>query len=400
MVPVKVYSAVSRKDVRFNQLHGADGGRIQQKRVCSVDGEEVPYEEIVKGYEIEPGRYVTITPAELEGVAAERTRRIEIEEFVALDDIDPIHWESTYYLAPDKTPRPSRTRCCWPRSRAPRASGSGASCCARRSTSPRSGPARDALMLSTMLFADEIVPRAAVEEFADEPAEVSDEGARDRRAARRLALGRLGSRALQGHLSRARARRSCRPRPRAARSSSTRCPSRPRASTTSWPRSRRASRRRPSRRRHEEGRRRPRSRAAQPRPRVDATSGRNRAPYRLGSACGEAHPRHRAGSDAARARAARARRARARPADRLGARLGGRSRRPARARLRRHRSAGRLDAVVGRGAASVSRGASASCCARPSTRACRCSASASAARCSRARSAPRRARPSGPRSAG
>ena len=103
MVPVKVYSAVSRKDVRFNQLHGADGGRIQQKRVCSVDGEEVPYEEIVKGYEIEPGRYVTITPAELEGVAAERTRRIEIEEFVALDDIDPIHWESTYYLAPDKT---------------------------------------------------------------------------------------------------------------------------------------------------------------------------------------------------------------------------------------------------------------------------------------------------------
>ena len=103
MVPVKVYSAVSRKDVRFNQLHGADGGRIQQKRVCSVDGDEVPYDEIVKGYEIEPGRYVTITPAELEGVAAERTRRIEIEEFVALDDIDPIHWESTYYLAPDKT---------------------------------------------------------------------------------------------------------------------------------------------------------------------------------------------------------------------------------------------------------------------------------------------------------
>ena len=102
MVPVKVYSAVSRKDVRFNQLHGADGGRIQQKRVCSVDGEEVPYEEIVKGYEIEPGRYVTITPAELEGVAAERTRRIEIEEFVALDEIDPIHWESTYYLAPDR----------------------------------------------------------------------------------------------------------------------------------------------------------------------------------------------------------------------------------------------------------------------------------------------------------
>jgi DNA end-binding protein Ku len=54
MVPVKVYSAVSKKDVRFHQLHGADGGRIKQKRVCSIDGEEVPYEEIVKGYDIEP----------------------------------------------------------------------------------------------------------------------------------------------------------------------------------------------------------------------------------------------------------------------------------------------------------------------------------------------------------
>ena len=100
MVPVKVYSAVSKKDVRFHQLHGADGGRIKQKRVCSIDGEEVPYEEIVKGYEIEPERYVTITPAELESVAAERTRRIEIEEFVALDDIDPIYYDHPYYLAP------------------------------------------------------------------------------------------------------------------------------------------------------------------------------------------------------------------------------------------------------------------------------------------------------------
>ena len=139
MVPVKVYSAVSRKDVRFNQLHGEDGGRIQQKRVCALDGAEVPYDEIVKGYEIEPGRYVTITPAELEGVAAERTRRIEIEEFVALDEIDPIHWESTYYLAPDRTAAASRTRCCSPRSRTPRASDSAASCCAPRNTSRPSG---------------------------------------------------------------------------------------------------------------------------------------------------------------------------------------------------------------------------------------------------------------------
>ena len=97
MVPVKVYSAVSRKDVRFNQLHGADGGRIQQKRVCSVDGEEVPYEEIVKGYEIEPGRYVTITPAELESVAAERTRRIELKL-----GVEPSHYEPGERRAPGR----------------------------------------------------------------------------------------------------------------------------------------------------------------------------------------------------------------------------------------------------------------------------------------------------------
>ena len=173
MVPVKVYSAVSRKDVRFNQLHGEDGGRIQQKRVCALDGAEVPYDEIVKGYEIEPGRYVTITPAELEGVAAERTRRIEIEEFVALDEIDPIHWESTYYLAPDRTaakPYALLLAALEDTSRV----GLGRVVLRSKEYLAAIRPSRDALMLSTMLFADEIVPRAAVEELAAaEPAEVN-----------------------------------------------------------------------------------------------------------------------------------------------------------------------------------------------------------------------------------
>ncbi len=173
MVPVKVYSAVSRKDVRFNQLHGADGGRIQQKRVCSIDGEEVPYEEIVKGYEIEPGRYVTITPAELEGIAAERTRRIEIEEFVALDDIDPIHWESTYYLAPDRTAAKPYALLLAALERTSRV-GLGRVVLRSKEYLAAIRPAQDALMLSTMLFADEIVPRAAVEEFAEATAEVND----------------------------------------------------------------------------------------------------------------------------------------------------------------------------------------------------------------------------------
>jgi DNA end-binding protein Ku len=99
-VPVKLYSAVSSKTVHFNQLHDADGARIQQKRVCSADGEEVPYEHIVKGYEISPGRYVVIENAELEGLAAAKTKTIEIEQFVDLAEIDPLLYDQPYYLMP------------------------------------------------------------------------------------------------------------------------------------------------------------------------------------------------------------------------------------------------------------------------------------------------------------
>ncbi|HEX6461500.1 MAG TPA: Ku protein [Thermoleophilaceae bacterium] len=99
-VPVKLYSAVSRKSVRFHQLHDADHVRIQQKRVCPQDGEEVPYENIVKGYEISPDRYVVIEPEELEALDPKKTRSIEIQEFVDLDEIDPIYFDHPYYLAP------------------------------------------------------------------------------------------------------------------------------------------------------------------------------------------------------------------------------------------------------------------------------------------------------------
>src|SRR6202040_3192343 len=81
-VPVKLYSAVSRKTVHFHQLHDADGSRIQQKRVCAAAGEEVPFEHIAKGYEISPGRYVVIESAELDALGAAKTKTIEIEQFV------------------------------------------------------------------------------------------------------------------------------------------------------------------------------------------------------------------------------------------------------------------------------------------------------------------------------
>jgi DNA end-binding protein Ku len=99
-VPVKLYSAVSSKTVRFHQLDSETGARIRQKRVSSATGDEVPYERIVKGYEISPDQYVVIEPDELDALGPEATRTIDIEDFVDLDDIDPIYLDHPYYLAP------------------------------------------------------------------------------------------------------------------------------------------------------------------------------------------------------------------------------------------------------------------------------------------------------------
>ena len=101
-VPVKLYSAVSRKTVRFHQLNGKTGHRIAQKRVDSVTNEEVTYDDIVKGYELTKERYVVITPDELDALDPEKTRTIDIEDFVDLADIDPIFYDHPYYLVPDK----------------------------------------------------------------------------------------------------------------------------------------------------------------------------------------------------------------------------------------------------------------------------------------------------------
>jgi DNA end-binding protein Ku len=99
-VPVKLYSAVNRKAVRFHQLHGETGVRIQQKRVDPSTGDEVAYEDIVKGYELTPDSYVVVTPEELESLDPEKTRSVDITDFVQLDQIDPIFFDHPYYLAP------------------------------------------------------------------------------------------------------------------------------------------------------------------------------------------------------------------------------------------------------------------------------------------------------------
>jgi DNA end-binding protein Ku len=99
-VPVKLYSAVSRKTIRFNELRESDGARVRHKRVAEGTDEEVSYDEIVKGYELTKDRYVTFTREELSELDPAKTRTIDIQDFVEISDIDPIFFESPYYLGP------------------------------------------------------------------------------------------------------------------------------------------------------------------------------------------------------------------------------------------------------------------------------------------------------------
>jgi len=100
-VPVRAVSATRSRDVRFNQLEESTGARIRYRKVSEQTGDEVPTEKIVKGYEVSPGQYVTVTDDEMRALAPKASRTIDIEDFVDLDRIDPIYFEQPYYLAPD-----------------------------------------------------------------------------------------------------------------------------------------------------------------------------------------------------------------------------------------------------------------------------------------------------------
>jgi DNA end-binding protein Ku len=100
--PVRMYTAVREKDLRFNMLHEKDGGRIGYQRICKVDGKEVTQEEIVKGYDLGGGEYVQLTADDFAAAAQENHRTITIQDFVPADQIDPIYFERTYYLGPQE----------------------------------------------------------------------------------------------------------------------------------------------------------------------------------------------------------------------------------------------------------------------------------------------------------
>jgi DNA end-binding protein Ku len=101
-IPIKLYTAVSKKGVSFHQIDRKTGARVKMQRVSSADGSEVPYDQIVKGYELSPDQYVLLEPDELDALEPESTRSIEIEEFIDLADIDPVFFDTPYLVAPVK----------------------------------------------------------------------------------------------------------------------------------------------------------------------------------------------------------------------------------------------------------------------------------------------------------
>jgi DNA end-binding protein Ku len=173
-VPVKLFSAVNRKSVHFNQIDSRSGSRIKYQKVSAADGSEVPNEAIVKGYELPTGQYVLIDDAELSSLDPEASRTIDIEEFVELEQIDPIFYDAAYYVAPDKaTAKPYALL-----ARAMEETGKiGVArfvmrtkqyLCAVR---PKDGR----LLLSTMVYADEVNDMEEIREFeAVESVDVSD----------------------------------------------------------------------------------------------------------------------------------------------------------------------------------------------------------------------------------
>lgn len=102
-VPVKVYAATGENQVTLHQVHREDGGRIRYRKVCSVDGDEVPNEDIVKGYQTDDGRMVVLTDEDLDELPLATEREIAVEEFVPAEQVDPIMLGRTYYLEPEKT---------------------------------------------------------------------------------------------------------------------------------------------------------------------------------------------------------------------------------------------------------------------------------------------------------
>ena len=162
-VPVKLYSAVARRSIALREIRDSDSARIKHRRVAEGTDEEVPYENIVKAYELSPGQYVPLSRDEIAALAPEKTRAIEVQDFVDLDQIDPIYFDSPYYLGPaDGAERAYALL-------AQAMESSGKVAIARfvfrnKEHLAAIRPADGVLTLTTMRFADEVVPPSELEE--------------------------------------------------------------------------------------------------------------------------------------------------------------------------------------------------------------------------------------------
>jgi DNA end-binding protein Ku len=168
-VPVKLYSAVARRSIALREIRESDSARIKHRRVAEGTDEEVPYEEIVKAFELTPGRYVPLSKDEMAALAPEKTRAIEVLDFVDLDEIDPIYFDSPYYLGPADGAEKAYSLL----AKAMEASGKVAIARFVFRNKEHLAAIRTSggvLTLTTMRFADEVVPASELEEVLPEKA--------------------------------------------------------------------------------------------------------------------------------------------------------------------------------------------------------------------------------------
>ena len=204
-IPMKLYNAVNRKSVSFNQLDERTMSRIRYRKVSDETGEEVPDENIVKGYEVSKGRYVIVDPDELEPFIPAATRSVELEEFVDLGDIDPVYFDNSYYVAPDGSPKPYVLL-----ARAMEEAGKvgiGRFVMRNKQYTAAIRAVDGHLMMSTLAYGDEVVSKESIDEL-ERPRRrrrVRPRG-QDGRGAGRLAHRRVPARQVPRRLSRAGAR--------------------------------------------------------------------------------------------------------------------------------------------------------------------------------------------------
>ena len=167
-IPVKLYPAVNRKNVRFNQIDSRTGSRIRQKKVSALDGSDVANDDLVKGYEIAKDQYVIVEDAELAALDPAAQRTIEIEEFVDLDQIDPIFYDSAYHVAPaGQLDKPYQLLV--EAMTAMEKVGIAHFVMRTKQYMAAVRPVEGRLLLSTMIYADEVVDPAQIPELAELP---------------------------------------------------------------------------------------------------------------------------------------------------------------------------------------------------------------------------------------